>query len=59
MVSREGATLRESKQARVSCTLCGVTVAALYLKENMKRQNGISTSQARDVKIWGGRGDNS
>ena len=49
----EGATFRERKQVRVSCTLCRVTVAALSLKGHMLRQHGRSPPQIREVQIWG------
>ena len=31
----EGATSRERKKTRVSCTVCGVTAKASYLKTHM------------------------
>ena len=35
----EGGNFRERKQARVSCTICGVTVAASSLRVHMVRQH--------------------
>ena len=37
----EGATFRERKKTRVSCTVCGVTVTASYLKAHMVISHGI------------------
>ena len=37
IATREGETFRERKRARVSCKVCGVTVAALSLKGKMVR----------------------
>ena len=34
-----GATFRDRKRDRVSCSACGVTVVALYLKGHIERQN--------------------
>ena len=50
----EGVNFRERNQARVSCTVCRVKVAASSLKGHMLRQHGRSTHQTREVKI--GRG---
>ena len=54
--SLEGEKFRERKRARVSCTVCGVTVAVSSLKEHMERQHGRSTLHMREAKIWGGGG---
>ena len=37
----ERATFRDRKKARLSFATCGVTVAAYYLKANMKRIHSI------------------
>ena len=40
---------------RVSCTICGVTVAQYYLKVHMKRSHGICAPQTRVVdEVRGG-----
>ena len=43
----EGATFRERKRARVSCTVCRVAVAVLYLEGHMERQYVRSPPQKR------------
>ena len=43
----ESATFRERMKTRVSFTMCGVTVAASYLKAHMTRSHGICVSQTR------------
>ena len=43
----EGATFRDHKNMRVSCTVCGVTMTAYYLKDYMVRIHGICTPQTR------------
>ena len=47
----EGETFRERKQARVSCTLCRVTVTAFSLKGHMLSQHDRSPPQTREVEI--------
>ena len=50
----EGETFRERKRARVNCTIRGVIVAELYLREHMVRQHRKIQPQKRELKI--GRG---
>ena len=40
---------------RVSCTVCGVTVAASYPKARMVSSHGICIAQSREVDKVGGR----
>ena len=54
--TREGATFRERKRERASCTEYGVTVAASSVKGHMETKNDISIPQTREVGI-GGRGE--
>ena len=50
----EGATFREKKRIKVSCTKCGVTVAASYLERHMAWLHGICFPQTRGVNKLGG-----
>ena len=45
----EGATFRERKRFRVSCTECGVRVKQSYLKQHMESLHGICAPQTRGV----------
>ena len=45
----EGEILRKRKRARVSFTVCGVTVAALSLKGHMEMQHGRSSPHTREL----------
>ena len=48
-VMGEGATLRERKRFRVSCTECGVTEKQSYLKQDMEILHGICVPQTRGI----------
>ena len=51
----EGATFRERKKTRVSCTVYSVTVTESYLKIHMAIIHGICVSQTRGAdKVGGG-----
>ena len=50
----DGETFRERKKTRVSCTLCGVTMAASYLNTHVSRSHGICFSLTRGVDEVGG-----
>ena len=51
----EGATFRERKKKRASCTECGVPVATSYLKTHMARIHVICAPQKRGVdEVVGG-----
>ena len=43
----EGATFRERKRFRVSCTECGVTVKQSYFKHHIESLHGICVPQTR------------
>ena len=45
----EGATFRERKRFRVSCTECGVKAKQSYLKQHMESLHGICVPQMRGV----------
>ena len=45
----EEATFRERKRMQVSCTECGMNVAASSLKHHMERLHGICVPQMRGV----------
>ena len=46
--------LRQRKRTRLSCTKCGMTLAALYLKYHMARLHIICIPHTRGVKDGGG-----
>ena len=48
------APFRERRRTQVSCTKCGVTVAALYLKQHMAWIHGIYSPHTRRVDEGGG-----
>ena len=50
----ESETFRERNKTRASCSMCGVTVAASYLKTHMARSHGICIHQTRGVDGVGG-----
>ena len=50
----EGSMFREGKRIRLSCTECGMNVAALSLKKHMARLHGICVPQTRGVNKVGG-----
>ena len=54
LARREGETFRYRKKTRVSCTMCGVTVAEYYLKTNTERSHGICVPQTRGADELGG-----
>ena len=47
----ERETFRERKRERVSCIVCGVTVAPLSLKGHMVKQHGRIPPQTREVEV--------
>ena len=49
-----GATFRERKKTRVSCTMCGVAVVSSYLKARIARSHGIWVPHTRGVYEVGG-----
>ena len=51
---QRGGGFRYQKKSRVSCTKCGVTVAASYLKTHMARIRVICVHQTRRVNAVGG-----
>ena len=50
----EGGNFRERKKTQVSCTECGVNVAASYLKTRMEQIHGTCVPQTRGVDEVGG-----
>ena len=50
----ERATLREQNKTRISCSACGVTVVASYLKSHMARNHGICIPQTMGADEIGG-----
>ena len=54
--SRKGETFKERKRARVSCTVCRVTVVASSLKGHTEMQNDRIAPHMREVEIGGGGG---
>ena len=51
----EGATFRERKRTRSSCSECGATMLASSKRHHMDQSHGVSPTQTRGVDV-GGRG---
>ena len=50
----EGPIFRERKETRVSCKVCGGTMAASFLRHHMDISHGIVLPQVRGVDVGGG-----
>ena len=56
MAAREGAVFIERKSKRVSCEVCGATMAVLSIWHHMERTHGKIMTQTHGVDFGGGGG---